>query len=123
MHRRRKRAHAQRSRRRVVLITGAAVVGVVIVFLVIASFSSYRSLSQARKLLNQAHVTITTSIGNEGNLESPSGRTTALRGIAQVSADATEAEQDLHSPSVCPFSACCPSSTPSGRAFSNWSTT
>jgi hypothetical protein len=73
------------------------VIGVVIVFLIVASFSSYRSLNQARRLLNQAHVTITASIGNESDLESPSGRATAQRGIAQVSADATEAEQELHS--------------------------
>ena len=63
----------------------------------LSSFSAYRSLSQARRLLNQAHVTITTSIGNESNLTSPSGRTKALLGVAQVSADAAQAEQDLHS--------------------------
>ena len=72
-------------------------VAVVIVLLIVSSFSAYRSLSQARRLLNQAHVTITTSIGNESDLTSPSGRTKALLGVAQVSADAAQAEQDLHS--------------------------
>jgi Protein of unknown function (DUF4012) len=72
-------------------------VAVVILLLVVASFSAYRSLSQARRLLNQAHVTITASIGNESNLTSSSGRTKALLGVAQVSADAAQAEQDLHS--------------------------
>ena len=71
--------------------------GVAIVFVVIAGISAYRSLNHARILLDRAHTTITISIGNESNLVSSSGRATALRGVAQVSADAAQADQELRS--------------------------
>jgi len=70
---------------------------VVVVFLIVDVLSAYHSLSRARTLLNEAHTTITTSIQNETNLESASGRTTALRGIAQVSDDAARADEELRS--------------------------
>jgi hypothetical protein len=86
-----------RSRRRAILTSAAFVVGIVVIFLVVAGLSAYQSLKHARTLLDEAHATITTSIGNESNLVTPTGRAQALAGVAQVSAEVTQAEQDLHS--------------------------
>ncbi len=70
---------------------------IAIVFLVVAGLSAYRSLSNARALLDEAHSTIVSSIGNEDSLVSPSGRASAQAGLAQVSADASQADQELRS--------------------------
>jgi hypothetical protein len=95
-HRRRVGRHAKRSRRPVLLVAGV-VVAIAIVFLVVAGLSAYRSLSSARTLLDEAHSTITTSIANEDTFETPAGRASALTALSRVSADASQADQELHS--------------------------
>lgn len=69
---------------------------VAIVFLVVAGLSAYRTLSSARTLLDEAHDTVTSSI-NESDLVSPAGRASALTGLAQVSSEASQADQELRS--------------------------
>ncbi len=78
-------------------MVAGAVVAVAIVFLLVAGLSAYRSLSSARTLLNEAHATITSSISNENDFVSPAGRASALAGLDQVSAEASEADQELRS--------------------------
>ena len=89
--------HRAKPSRRTVLVVAGAVVAVAVIFLLVAGLSAYRSLSSARTLLNEAHATITSSISNENNLVSPAGRASALAGLDQVTAEASQADQELRS--------------------------
>jgi Protein of unknown function (DUF4012) len=95
-HRRRIRHRAKRSRRTALVVAGA-VVAVAAIFLLVAGLSAYRSLSSARTLLNEAHATITSSISNENDFVSPAGRASALAGLDQVTAEVSQADQELRS--------------------------
>ncbi len=79
------------------MLSAALILGVVLIFFLVAGIFAYRSASQARTLLDDAHATITSIIGNENNLESSAGRESAEAAVAKVSIEVAQAQRDLQS--------------------------
>lgn len=99
-HRRNERhVHAGSSanthRRWLVVVVG--VLGVLAIVVLILGALSYRSISQARDSLNQAHATISQALGNRQQLNTPAGREKAKLEIAQVKRYAADAQATLQS--------------------------